>query len=319
MAQSNHKTMIGGQAVIEGVMMRGVRSSAVAVRQPDGGVYLDTWQNSSIRDRYPILGIPVVRGVVNLVESLLSGYKTLMRSAELAGLEDEEEEQPVPAAAGEAAAAAAPAKEKKDDSPLVMAFSAVLGVVIAVALFTLLPAAAVKYTSGIVPYGVFRPVAEGLIRLAIFVGYLAVVARMPEMKRLYAYHGAEHKTIYCYEHGEELTPENARRYTRLHPRCGTSFLLVAILVGIVVYSFLSWDNLAVRVLLKLLLAPLVVGLSYEVIRFAGRHDTGLMRAVLAPGLWLQRLTTREPDDSQLEVAIASLKAVLTDNPEDDAW
>ncbi|HCB99659.1 MAG TPA: DUF1385 domain-containing protein, partial [Ruminococcaceae bacterium] len=140
-----------------------------------------------------------------------------------------------------------------------------------------------------------------------------------EMRRLFAYHGAEHKTIYCYEHGEPLTPGNAQRFTRLHPRCGTSFLLIVLIIGIVASSFLPWDNLALRLVLKLVLLPLVVGVSYELIRFAGRHDGGIMRAVLAPGLWLQKLTTQEPDEEQLEVAICSLQAVLTDNPADDAW
>lgn len=324
MATKNHRTMIGGQAVIEGVMMRGVRSTAMAVRTAGGDIRLETWQNSSIRDRYPVLGLPILRGVVNFVEMLVFGYKTLMSSAELSGLLDAEDEQPDEAqAADQPETDAEPTAEANDKPSKISAVAAggsmVIGIVLAIGLFILLPAALVKYTSGAVHYGMFRTVVEGAVRLALFVGYLAVLSRMDEVKRLFGYHGAEHKTIYCYEHGDELTVENARRYTRLHPRCGTSFLLIVIVIGIIVSSFITWDNLAVRVLLKLLLLPLVVGISYEIIKFAGRHDTGLMRAVLAPGLWLQKLTTREPDDSQLEVAISSLKAVLTDNPADDAW
>lgn len=325
--------MIGGQAVIEGVMMRGIRSTAMAVRKPGGDIHLETWENISIRDRYPVLGLPILRGVANFVEMLVFGYKTLMASAEISGMMDEAEDTPaqeeIPNPSAEHADVseqpAVPENEAKTEAPpsktmtAVAGASMVLGLLLAIALFLLLPAALVKYTAGVVHYGVFRSVAEGAVRLALFVGYLAALSRMEDVKRLFGYHGAEHKTIYCYEHGEELTVENARRYTRLHPRCGTSFLLIVILVGIVVSSFITWDNLAVRVLLKLLLLPLVVGVSYEIIKFAGRHDTGLMRAVLAPGLWLQKLTTREPDDSQLEVAIRSLQAVLTDNRADDAW
>lgn len=344
MTTTNHRTMIGGQAVIEGVMMRGVHSTAMAVRKADGDIHLETWQNSSIRDRYPLLRLPILRGVVNFVEMLVFGYKTLMSSAEIAGMLDEDEvtdaqadeptEQP-PAveqagAAEDGAALLDTVRTQTESLPdeetassktgaVVAGASVMLGLVLAVGLFILLPAALVKYTAGVVHYGIFRSVVEGLVRLGLFVGYLALLSRMKDVKRLFGYHGAEHKTIYCYEHGDELTVENARRYTRLHPRCGTSFLLIVIVIGIIVSSFITWDNLAVRVLLKLLLLPLVVGISYEIIKFAGRHDTGLMRAILAPGLWLQKLTTREPDDSQLEVAICSLNAVLTDNPAEDAW
>ncbi|ADU27503.1 DUF1385 domain-containing protein [Ethanoligenens harbinense] len=328
MTTTNHRTMIGGQAVIEGVMMRGPQSTAMAVRRPGGEIHLETWENSSIRDRWPILGLPILRGVVSFVEMLVFGYKTLMTSAEISGMLEETDQEAVRADAAspsEQTDTAAAAKEDESDAPsskgmtAVAGFSMVLGLLLAVGLFLVLPAVLVKYTSGVVHYGAFRSLAEGAVRLGLFVGYLALLSRMEDVKRLYGYHGAEHKTIYCYEHGDELTVENARRYTRLHPRCGTSFLLIVIIIGIVVSSFITWDNLAVRVLLKLLLLPLVVGVSYEIIKFAGRHDTGLMRAVLAPGLWLQKLTTREPDDSQLEVAIRSLQAVLTGNRADDAW
>ena len=304
-----HRTMIGGQAVIEGVMMKGARNTAMAVRKPDGEINVDTWETKSVRDRSPVLRLPIVRGVVNFVEMLLYGYKTLMASAKIAGVEEEPSrlEQTVSDKFGEKALGG------------LMGLSSLVGLGVAVLLFVVLPSLVVKRTDFIVHYGVWKTVAEGVIKIAIFVGYLAVVSAMKDIRRVFEYHGAEHKTIACYEHNEELTAENVRKYRRFHPRCGTSFILIVLIIGIIVSSFVTWNSLGVRVLLKLALLPVVVGISYEVIKFAGRHDNGLMRFLLAPGLWLQRLTTREPDDSQMEVAISSLKAVLTDNKEDDRW
>ncbi len=302
MPNQNHRTMIGGQAVIEGVMMRGPHSTAMAVRQPDGDIHVDVWENQALRDRYPVLGLPLIRGVVSFVEMLVFGYKSLMRSAEVAGVEDDEPAQPA-------------GKGEKLGEGLSMA----AGLLLAILLFSVLPTFLTARTDTFVHYGPWRTVVEGVVRIAIFLLYLFAVSRMKDMRRLFGYHGAEHKTIYCYEHGAELTVENARRYARFHPRCGTSFLLIVMVVSILVFSFVTWRTLLLRIVLKLLLLPVVVGISYEIIKFAGRHDTSVMRFVLAPGLWLQRLTTREPDDSQLEVAIRSLKSVLTGNPEDDAW
>lgn len=306
MENTIHRTMIGGQAVIEGVMMRGVRSTAMAVRKPDGTINVDVWENTSIKEKHPVLRLPLVRGVVNFVEMLIFGYKSLMASAEIAGLED-----------------AAP---KKDEKPSAGAKAAeygsmLLGLVIAVLLFSVAPAYLIKFTDPYCHFGGFKTLVEGLVRIVIFVGYLMVVSSMKDIRRVYEYHGAEHKTIYCYEHGEELKVENVRKYIRFHPRCGTSFLLIVLVISILVFSlpFVPWSNIPLRILIKLLLLPVVVGVSYEIIKFAGRHDNTAMRAVLAPGLWLQRLTTREPDDSQMEVAIRSLEAVLTDRREDDTW
>lgn len=301
MSISNHRTMIGGQAVIEGVMMRGPKSTAMAVRRPTGDIQVDVWENRSVRERYPILNLPLLRGVVSFVEMLVFGYKSLNQSAQLAG---EEEDDGKPAGMG----------EKIGES-----LSMVAGLAIALLLFSIAPTLLTARTDAFVHYGGWRTLVEGLIRIAIFLLYLFAISRMKDMRRLFGYHGAEHKTIYCYEHGEELTVANARRYARLHPRCGTSFLLIVMVVSILVFSFVTWRTLLLRILLKLLLLPLVVGISYEIIKFAGRHDNTVMRFVLAPGLWLQRLTTREPDDSQLEVAIRSLQSVLTGNPADDAW
>jgi uncharacterized protein YqhQ len=312
--------MIGGQAVIEGVMMKGVRSTGMAVRKPDGTINLDIWQNTSVKDKYPVLKLPIIRGVVGFAEMMVFGYKSLMGSAEIAGLEDEPEKEPGKDENGEAAEK----EEKKESGALKMIEwgSLLLGVVVAVMLFSVAPALLIGDVIGPrLHLGVFRTLAEGILRIAIFVVYLAIVSTMKDIKRVYEYHGAEHKTIYCYEHGDELTVENARKYKRLHPRCGTSFLLIVLIVSILVFSFsfVTWNNLLLRIVIKLALLPLIVGISFEIIKFAGRHDNSFMRFILAPGLWLQKLTTREPDDGQLEVAITALKSVLTDNREDDNW
>jgi len=357
LANVKHRTMIGGQAVIEGVMMRGVKTSAMAVRKPDGTINLSTWQNSSIKDKYPVLKFPVLRGVVNFVEMLIDGYKTLMQSAEIAGLEDEPNTkkdinnsykvdtsnketttEPLTAVSSEQSdSPSEPVKDKasqeassKEDKAeekgmsgiivkLLSVLSALIGIALAILLFTVTPALVTFYTKDILHFGIFTTLIEGVIRIIIFVLYLVVVSLLKDIQRVFEYHGAEHKTIYCYENNEELTVENARKNIRFHPRCGTSFLLIVLIVSILVFSFVPWNNLFVRIILKLLLLPLVVGISYEIIRFAGRHDNSVMRFLLAPGLWLQRLTTREPDDSQLEVAINALEAVLTANKEDDKW
>lgn len=302
--------MIGGQAVIEGVMMRGPEKTGLAVRKPDGTIDLEQWESNTVKSRFPILGIPIIRGIVNFVEMLVLGYRTLMKSAEIAGFDDEDDEN---------------SNETKDSGlgektkALVSSLASFLGIAVAILLFVVIPTFLVGKTDGIFHWGNFKTVVEGVIKIAIFVAYLALVSCMKDIRRVYEYHGAEHKTIYCYEHGEELTPENARKYTRFHPRCGTSFLLIVLIVSIIVFSALTWKTLWLRIVLKLLLLPLVVGVSYEIIKFAGRHDNSVMRFILAPGLWLQRLTTREPDDSQLEVAIKSIKLVIPDNPDEDRW
>lgn len=293
--------MIGGQAVIEGVMMRGVKSTAMAVRQPDGEIHIDVWGNASVRDRFPVLKLPILRGVVSFVEMLVLGFRSLTSSAEIAEPAEEKTDQP---ASGTKAADI---------------ISMVVGLVLALLLFSVLPTFLIKKTDPFLHYGAFKTLVEGLVRIAIFVIYLVSISAMKDMRRVFEYHGAEHKTIFCYEHGDALTVENARKCGRFHPRCGTSFLLIVLIVSILVFSFVTWSSLALRIVLKLALLPLVVGVSYEIIKFAGRHDNSVMRFLLAPGLWLQRITTREPDDSQLEVAIRSLEAVLTGNREDDAW
>lgn len=303
-----HRTMIGGQAVIEGVMMRGPEKTGLAVRTPDGTIDTEQWETNSAKNRHPFLKIPIIRGVVNFVEMLILGYKTLMQSAQIAGLEDDDDNS---GKDGE--------KDGGKTKAVASSLASVLGIVIAILLFVVIPTFIVGKTDRLVHWGAWKTIVEGVIKIAIFVAYLAVVSSMKDIRRVFEYHGAEHKTIYCYEHGEELTPENARKYTRFHPRCGTSFLLIVLIVSIIVFSVVTWKSILLRIILKLLLLPLVVGVSYEIIKFAGRHDNSVMRFLLAPGLWLQRLTTREPDLSQLEVAISSLKLVIPDNPDEDRW
>ncbi|HEX3027538.1 MAG TPA: DUF1385 domain-containing protein [Clostridia bacterium] len=309
MAEKKHKTMIGGQAVIEGVMMKGPRSTAMAVRKTDGEISLETWENKDLGDRSPFFRIPLIRGVVNFVQMLRFGYQCLMKSAEIAGIEEEPSnlEQKVEKAFGEKTLKA------------LMSLSSLIGIVLAIVLFVVIPSVFISKTDVFLHYGAYKTLAEGLLKIGIFLLYLFLISKISDIGRVFEYHGAEHKTISCYENGKELTVENARGCTRFHPRCGTSFILIVFIVSILVFSFVTWSSLAVRILLKLLLLPFVVGVSYEIIKFAGRHDNSLMRFLLAPGLWLQRMTTREPDDSQLEVAIQSLEAVLTGNPEDDGW
>lgn len=306
-----HKTSVGGQAIYEGVMMRGPKQYAVSVRLPDGTIDTAVKNNKSIKDRHPIFKLPLLRGVAGFIESLSLGYSTLIYSFEKAGIEEEE-----------------PTKfdlwlERtfgKSATKVVLGIGTVLGVVLAVGLFVLLPSLGVKLISGYVPDW-SRSVLEGLIKIAVFIAYLAAVSKMPDIARTFEYHGAEHKTIFTYEQGAELTVENVRTRRRFHPRCGTSFLLIVLVISILVSSLpiVTWDNVLIRALTKLALLPLVVGISYELIQFAGRHDNLFTRIISAPGLWLQRITTREPDDSQIEVAIASMLPVLTGNPEDDKW
>lgn len=318
--------MVGGQAVIEGVMMRGVDKTALAVRRSDGSIDLDVWQTKPLNQKHTVRRIPFIRGIFNFIDSLVLGYKTLTKSASIAEADEEAKEAAETSAKDEAAASQTEKAVKKSDDNvenssmgIAGVISVVVGFAVALALFAVLPTFIVGKTDQFVHWGFFRTIAEGVIKILIFIAYLFAISRMKDIQRVYQYHGAEHKTIYCYEHGDELTPENAKKHSRFHPRCGTSFLLIVLIVSIIVFSFVTWDVLWLRILLKLVLLPIVVGISYEIIKFAGRHDTSVMRFILAPGLWLQRLTTREPDSTQLEVAIASLKAVLTDNPEDDKW
>lgn len=306
--QSTFKTSVGGQALMEGIMMRGPEKVCVAVRKPDGGI--DLLEEATPRHGWQKL--PLVRGVCNMIENMVLGYRYLMHSAEVSMGEEQVEE---------------PSKmdrwiekhlgEKAQD--ILMTFSALLGVLLALGLFIVLPTAVTSFASRFVPLGGFKALVEGLLKVAVFVGYLALVRNMKEIKRMFRYHGAEHKTISCYEAGQPLTVENVRTHTRFHPRCGTSFLVLVLLISILLGSVLPWGNTALRMVYKILLLPVVMGVSYELIKLAGRHDNLFTRVISAPGLWLQRLTTSEPDDSMIEVAIAAVNPVLPENREEGAW
>ncbi len=279
------KPLVGGQAVIEGVMMRGFGKVATAVREPDGNINVQIKNVSSITERFPILKLPLLRGAVALFESLILGMKSLSFSAQAAGEED----------------------EQLTDKELIG--TVILAIALACGLFLAIPTFAAKFFHMLTDDPIILNLAEGFLRLIIFLAYLFAISRMKDIQRVFQYHGAEHKTIFCYEADLPLTVENVKKFPRLHPRCGTAFLLIVMLVSIFVFAFLGWPELWIRILSRIILLPLVAGLSYEIIRFAARSENSLIKAAIMPGLWLQYLTTREPDDSMIEVAIKSLEAV----------
>ena len=283
------KIMIGGQAVIEGVMMRGPELVATAVRNPQGRIELEVKPVNSIADRYPIFKKPMLRGCVSLFESLVMGIRSLGYSAQMAGEEDEQ------------------LTDKELAGTMIFAFA------LAAVLFIAIPTGAAKLFHVITEDPVFLNLMEGFLRLFIFMAYIFAISRMKDIQRVFQYHGAEHKTIACFEAGEALTVENVARHTRLHKRCGTSFLLIVMLVSIFVFAFLGWPDLAERIASRIVLLPVVAGISYEIIRFSANSDNCLLGWAVKPGLWLQKLTTREPEPEMIEVAIESAKAVL---PED---
>lgn len=316
-----HKTSVGGQALIEGIMMQGPKGAAMSVRLPDGTIDTEEKEVKHIRDKVKFLGWPIIRGCVNFVESMIFGYKCLMESAEKSGLEDIEESDEN-----------ASKLDKwlndhlsKKVMSVITAVASVLGVLLAFALFFWLPSKVADFFNTLASGTLtnYRALIEGVMRMVIFVAYIALVSLMKDIKRTFMYHGAEHKTIFCYEHGLELTIENVRKQIRFHPRCGTSFMFVIIIISVIISSIISVafpnlrNNIAVWMVVKLLILPLVMGFGYEFIKYAGKHDNLFVKIFSAPGLWMQRLTTKEPDDSMIEVAIAAFKAVITDNPEDD--
>ncbi len=305
-----HKTSIGGQAVIEGVMMRGPEKIATAVRKSSGEIVLKEEDIGKVR-RIKILKWPIIRGVVNFFDSMVLGVRTLMYSADQYDVEDGEEDYQ-------------PSKldqfiERVFSKDALIYFSVIVALVFSVALFILLPAGITSFLRPYIQSDLLKTLIEGLVRMSIFLLYIFLVSRMPDIQRVFEYHGAEHKTIACYEHGEELTVENVKKFSRFHPRCGTSFLIMVMIISVLVFSVISWNNILVRIALKILLLPVVAGITYEFIKLAGRSDNKIVQALNQPGLWLQRLTTREPDASQIEVAMTSLNAVCTGNREDDKW
>ena len=310
-------TSIGGQAIIEGVMMRGPFKTAMAVRKPDGDIACEVNENGT-KKRNKFLRLPIVRGCVNFIDSLVIGMKALMFSADFIDIEGEEEEE---------SKFDRWLEDKFGDKikDIVIYVSIAISLVLSVGLFILLPTLVTRGLEALfhnVPFAgtkTFTSICEGVLRMAIFIAYLALVSQMKDIKRVFEYHGAEHKTIACYEGGEELTVEHVKKYTRFHPRCGTSFLLVVMIISIIVFSFLPRTGVVLRVVMRLALLPVVAGVSYEFIKLAGRSKNKCVAWLTKPGLWLQRLTTREPDDSQIEVAIASMQAVIPENQEDAKW
>ncbi|HBN11654.1 MAG TPA: DUF1385 domain-containing protein [Ruminococcus sp.] len=310
--KQKHKSRIGGQALIEGVMMKGIYTSAMACRLPDGTIDVETWEEKNGKNAPWYRKTPFIRGIFNFVSSLTDGYRCLMKSADKQMTEDSDEEL-----------------SKLDKwinehfgekiMSIVSVISVIFSLVICIFLFKFLPMWISGFLKKFISSTIILTIIEGIIKIGIFVGYLAVTALMKDIKRTYEYHGAEHKTIACYEAGEELTVENVKKYTRFHPRCGTSFIFISLFISIFVFCFITWSNMWARMALQIVLLPVIIGISYELIRIAGRYDNIFTKIISAPGLRLQRLTTREPDGSEIEVAIAAIKPCIPENREEDQW
>ena len=311
-SQEKFKTLIGGQALIEGIMMQGPDKRSIVVRGPEGIVT----KVEPLKKRTGILKWPLIRGVVSFGSSMVSGVKALMYSAEF--FPEEEDAQP---SKFDQWLEKKLGSEKMEKA--VISFSVFLGALFSIALFILLPTLLSGLFDRWIHNAVVRSLIEGVIRIAIFMGYMILVSRMKDMRRVFSYHGAEHKTIRCYEAQLPLTVENVRPQTRLHPRCGTSFLFVVVAISILLFALVSallpMSGMLVRLLVRLALLPVVVAISYECNRFVGRHDNRLTRILSAPGMWFQHFTTNEPDDSMIEVAIEALKLVIPDEAGADRW
>ena len=305
------RTSIGGQALIEGILMRGPKKQAIVCRTADGLVE-KVEDVSLIRDQYPILRWPLLRGCVTFIESMVKGMQALTYSASLVPLEDQEEPDKLDRWI-EAHFSAEKAQK------IIIGVAVVLGIALSIFLFVFLPALIVSWIKPLTQSYTVRNLAEGLTKVVVLLAYMAGVSRMSDVKRLFSYHGAEHKTIFCYEHGKPLTVENVRPEKRFHPRCGTSFLLVVVLVSILVNSVVRLDNTFARIGCHLLLLPVVVGVSYEINRWCGAHDNWLSAILSAPGKWLQHLTTNEPDDGMIECAIRAMELVIPEEKGTDAW
>lgn len=296
---------VGGQAVLEGVMMKSGDDVCLAVRTEDGGIKTKKSSFVSLRRKHKFCNLPIIRGVINFVEMMSLSMGTLSDSADMLGVADVEAESKVDVWL----------KKHFGDRLMnvIMAGATVLGVVLSIGLFILIPTAVTKgitHLAGRELNWILRSAIEGVLKIGIFILYLALVSLMPDIRRTFEYHGAEHKSVACYEKGLDLTPENAVTCTRFHPRCGTSFIFVMLIISILISMFIRIDSALPRTLVKLLLLPLSVGIGFEFIIYAGRHDNPVTRALSAPGLWMQRLTTKEPDASQLEVAITALKGAI---------
>ena len=301
--QSNEKfkSKIGGQALIEGIMMLGPNTGAMACRLPDGSIDLETWEENNGKNAPWYKKTPLVRGCVSFVTSLTRGYKYMMKSAEKQLTEEEK------------------AEEKSGIFDLVMYIGMFLGIILAIGLFAFLPKMIVALIPDITEHRILRSVLEGIVKIIIFVAYMALVSLTKDIRRQYEYHGAEHKTIACHEAELPLTVENVRKQSRFHKRCGTSFIFIVLIIGIFVMCFVPFTVTWQRIIASLILLPLVVGISYECIRIAGNNDNLFTRILSAPGLAMQRITTREPDDSMIEIAITALKPCIPEDKEEDKW
>jgi len=332
-----HITTIGGQALIEGILMRGPRDVAIAVRKKDNEIELKKVKLNTLAMRYKVFKLPLIRGVVGLVESLAFGLKALMYSAEFFDIEEDKEDKPGLFYKLLEKIYKDRAKEKyekinnKIDSGLdkifkdkrqdvEIAVTLIISLLLSIGLFMFLPTLITSLFKNIIHEPIILNLVEGLIRIAIFLIYVVFASKVDEVGRVFEYHGAEHKTIHCYEYGDELTVENVKKYPILHPRCGTSFLFMVMIVSILVLSFFGWPDPVKRLLIRLVMLPVIAGISYEINRIIGKSSSPLAYIISYPGLFIQKIATvKEPDDSQIEVAIKALEAVLTGNKEEDAW
>ena len=307
---SCRRNKVGGQAVIEGVMMKKGEEVCLAMRKEDGSVEIDKSKFVSVRTKHKWLNIPLLRGVIGFIESMILSFKTINKSTAVLELDEDSSKKD---------------GEKKSGGALnafIMVISVILGVALAVGLFMWLPGMLTKgieyFTGELNRY--LKAAIEGVVKIIIFIVYMLVVSLMKDIKRVFQYHGAEHKSIACYEAGMELTPENAKKCTRFHPRCGTSFMFVMLIIGIFTGMLIPvWDNTLLRAAIKLAILPVVVGIGYEFIMLAGKHDNLFTRVLSAPGLWMQRITTKEPDETQLAIAICAIKSSMPEEfPDFDA-
>lgn len=309
------RVKIGGQAVMEGVMMKNGDKYAVAVRKPDQEIEVNVVDYVSVGSKSAFFRVPIIRGVVNFIESMVIGVKTLMYSA---SFYDEEEDADTKSDTGKAGESKNDRSGKKEKTPeqqkksddLMMYGTVAFSLIFAIALFMMLPAFIGELIDRVIDNRILMSVIEGVVRLAIFLGYVAAISLMKDIQRVFMYHGAEHKTINCFEAGVPLTPENVKKYSRYHKRCGTSFLFIVMIISIFVFMFIDAHSAWLRMLIRLILIPIIAGLSYEFIMFAGKSDSWIANVLSAPGKWVQRLTTREPDLDMIEVAIASVEGVI---------
>lgn len=308
-------TSIGGQALIEGILMRGPQKTSISIRLPNGYIHTEYLEAEFIKDKYSIFKLPILRGLATFIDSMKIGYRALSLSAEKSGFAEEDN-------------LSKPSKfdkwlEKTFGNKLmkfIMFLSSIIGIVLSILLFFILP----TWLFNLITYNFnhinninfYRSVFEGVIRIILFLIYVILCSQPKDIKRVFQYHGAEHKTIFCYENNEELIIENVKKYSRFHPRCGTSFIFLMLIIGIIVGLFIPFSNPFLRSFIKILCIPIIVGCGYEIIKFCGCHNNLFTRIIAAPGLWIQRITTKEPDDDMIEVAIESIKAVIPENGED---